>query len=244
MRGQVTALKVKRMPEKSVILLSGGLDSAVNLAWAKQNTEPLLALTFDYRQRSSVHELESGRKLSEFYGIPWESLRLDWLWEISTSALVKRELDLPSLSFSDLDDTQKKARDSAKMVWIPNRNGLFVNIAASYAESIGASLIVAGFNREEGTTFPDNSPEFVESANEFFKFSTLSGVRVFSCSIEMNKKEILEEAIRLQIPFQYIWSCYEGDEQMCGRCESCLRLKRALKEVGDARLEEALVFEN
>lgn len=115
---------------------------------------------------------------------------------------------------------------------MPNRNGLFLNIAASFAEGLGAAAILTGFNREEAETFPDNSASFVEAANGSLRFSTLSGVRVESPTLQMNKLEIVQEGLRVQLPFELTWSCYEGFDKMCGACESCLRSKRAYHEGG------------
>ncbi|MFH0803234.1 MAG: 7-cyano-7-deazaguanine synthase QueC [bacterium] len=220
------------MSERSVILLSGGLDSAVNLAWAAENTEIALALTFDYGQRAAEREIKSARCLAEHYSAPWSSLKLDWLREITATALVRRDLKLPELSIEELDDSACKARDSAAAVWVPNRNGLFINIAACYAEKEKASLILAGFNSEEGATFSDNTPEFIEAINNSLKYSTLRKTRVFSCTMTLAKEQIFSLALKQKLPLNLIWSCYEGGRKQCGRCESCLRLKRAATAAG------------
>ncbi|MDD5205932.1 MAG: 7-cyano-7-deazaguanine synthase QueC [Desulfobacterales bacterium] len=220
------------MSERSIVLLSGGLDSAVNLAWAAENTEIALALTFDYGQRAAGREIESASRLAEHYSAPWLSLKLDWLREITATALVRRDLKLPELSLQELDDSACKARDSAAAVWVPNRNGLFINIAACYAEKEKASLIIAGLNSEEGATFPDHTPEFVEAINNSLKHSTLEKTRVFSCTMALTKEQIFSLAIKHKLPLNLLWSCYEGGKKQCGRCESCLRLKRAAAAAG------------
>ena len=230
------------MSERSIVLLSGGLDSAVNLAWAAENTEIALALTFDYGQRAAEREIESARRLAERYSAPWLSLKLDWLREITATALVRRDLELPELSLTELDDNACKARDSAAAVWVPNRNGLFINIAACHAEKEEASIILAGFNSEEGATFPDNTPEFVEAANNSLSYSTRGKVRVFSPTIALTKEQIFSLAVKQKLPLKLLWSCYEGGRKQCGRCESCLRLKRAAAATGRLSEEGGLNF--
>lgn len=230
------------MSERSIVLLSGGLDSAVNLAWAAENTEIALALTFDYGQRAAEREIESARRLAEHYFAPWSSLKLDWLRKITATALVRRDLKLPELSIEELDDSACKARDSAAAVWVPNRNGLFINIAACYAEKEKASLILAGFNSEEGATFPDNTAGFVDAINSSLSYSTRIKVRVFSSTITFTKEQIFSLALKMKLPLNLLWSCYEGEKKQCGRCESCLRLKRAAAAAAGTIPEGGLDF--
>jgi 7-cyano-7-deazaguanine synthase len=118
--------------------------------------------------------------------------------------------------------------DSPDAVWIPNRNGVFLNIAAAFAEGYDCETVVTGFNREEAVEFPDNSREYVEAVNNGFVYSTRSGVRVVSYTLDLSKREILRKGIELSAPLDAIWSCYRGGERMCGACASCRRLKMAI----------------
>jgi 7-cyano-7-deazaguanine synthase len=120
-------------------------------------------------------------------------------------------------------------------VWVPNRNGVFINLAAAFAESLEASLIITGFNAEEAATFPDNSPQYVEAINEALSFSTQNQVQVFSPTQNLNKTEIVNLGLQLALPWELVWSCYkEGDSagRMCGECESCRRFMRATQAAG------------
>lgn len=211
---------------RSILILSGGLDSTVSAYLARNETQPILALTFDYGQRATRRESEAAGKIAARLGVPHKIFPLPWLAEITKTALVNRNTDLPQMK--DLDDTNEGKR-SASTVWVPNRNGLFLNIAASFAEALEADLIVTGFNKEEGATFPDNSPPFVESANLFFSYATLKRVKVTSFTLDWTKTEIAKKGKELGIPFEEIWFCYEGGEKSCGLCESCLRSRRAFE---------------
>ncbi|MDD4169769.1 MAG: 7-cyano-7-deazaguanine synthase QueC [Desulfotomaculaceae bacterium] len=214
---------------RSIVLLSGGLDSAVSLAHGRQESEVALCLTFNYGQHAAPKEIEAASNLAAYYHLSHQIVDLPFLGEITGTALVQGETVLPEPELALLDDPVA-AGASASQVWVPNRNGLFINIAAAFAESYGAGLVVAGFNREEAATFPDNSADFVRAANSALSYSTLNQVKVVSYTQLLSKADIVKLGMRRQVPFQYIWSCYRGGEKMCGRCESCLRFKRAAQE--------------
>ncbi|TGE32389.1 7-cyano-7-deazaguanine synthase QueC [Desulfosporosinus sp. Sb-LF] len=211
-----------------IALLSGGLDSTVALALYLEKDIVNLALTFDYGQRASEKEVSAARKIAEYYNIPHHVIPLPFLQEQTHSALVNRSEDLPNMEFEELD-LQEITLQSARQVWVPNRNALFLNIAAVFAENMGESTsLITGFNREEAATFPDNSLEFIEAINRCFLYSTQEKVTVVSPTSIFAKMEIVREGLRMNIPFEHIWSCYESTERVCGQCESCQRLKRAL----------------
>ncbi|MFH1860830.1 MAG: 7-cyano-7-deazaguanine synthase QueC [bacterium] len=208
------------LKKSSICLLSGGLDSLVATTMAVQQTTVLLCVTFDYGQRARKQEIESAGRVCEYLGIPHRVISLDWLGQVGASL----QQDVPEFNFEKSDPIQ-----TAKSVWVPNRNGVFINIAASLAEEMDADMIVVGFNREEAETFPDNSLEFVQAINQSLSFSTLRKVQVMSFTQEMNKKEIVELGKQISAPFHLLWSCYLGEASMCGRCESCQRCIRAFK---------------
>lgn len=217
--------------KKSILILSGGLDSTVSSWIVREKTQPLLALTFDYGQRASLREQEASRKVAQQLSVPHRILSLPWLSELTSTALVNHEKEVPCLREEDLND-QATTLKSASSVWVPNRNGLFLNIAAAFAESLEADLVVTGFNAEEGNTFPDNSAPFVEIGNQFFSYATQRHIRVESYTLHWNKTEIVKKAMALNIELKDLWFCYEGGEVPCRRCESCLRAFRAFREAG------------
>jgi 7-cyano-7-deazaguanine synthase len=222
---------------KSVILLSGGLDSAANLAFAEYFDEPVLALTIDYGQRAAKPEIEAAKKLAAHYKVAHRVLDLKWLGELGGSALTSQSIDVPDLATSNLDNLAASQK-SASAVWVPNRNGLFINVAAAIAESMKAQQVVVGFNKEEAATFPDNSSQFLGVATLSLKYSTANGVKV-ACYTDMLMKTEIVQALRnlaKPFPFEWVWSCYQNGEQnggteknpkMCGKCESCRRFTRA-----------------
>jgi len=211
---------------KSIILLSGGLDSLVSLGLKKEELNINLALTFDYGQKSAQKEIHASEKICKHYGIRHEVINLDWLKNITKTALVSDE-SVPS--GAELENSA----NSAKSVWVPNRNGLFLNIAASYADSYGYNYILIGANKEEGQTFPDNTQEFINSVNDEFKYSTQAKPEVIAPLINCNKNDIVMLALKNNVPLELTMSCYDGGDKHCGICESCTRLKHALRANGD-----------
>ncbi len=224
------------LKKKAVVLLSSGLDSAYNLAEAVQQFEVLLALTFNYGQRAATKEVQHSQQLANHFKVPHRVIELPWFKEFQSSALLNKDIPVPKADDLKIED-QSQSEKSAKVVWVPNRNGIFLNIAAAFAENLGAQFLVPGFNKEEAQTFPDNSEAFLKSLDQSFSFSTANKVQTHCFSTNMNKSQILAAAKKLELPFQSLWPCYEAMDQWCGECESCLRFKRALSE-NDISFEE------
>lgn len=219
---------------RAVALVSGGLDSVVSLATADRELGIELVLFCNYGQRSLRRERSSVVDVAGYYGLPFREVDVAWLRELSPRAMRENEPvgDQLDAAVEMVADRLNKLED----VWVPNRNGVFINVAAAYAERYGCGVVVTGFNREEAVEFPDNSPEYVEALNRCFALSTLNGVQVVSYTLKLTKREILRKGIELGVPFGTIWSCYRGGERMCGLCASCMRLKSAIDSLpGDQR---------
>ncbi|XVJ51473.1 MAG: 7-cyano-7-deazaguanine synthase [Vampirovibrio sp.] len=211
------------MPKEPVlVLLSGGLDSTVSLATVMNDPtkEVLRCIAFDYGQRSWVKEQQAVRQISAHYHLPLQTIKLDWL-----KALV------PEGYSPEFKGIATHLTD----VWVPNRNGVMLNIAASIAESIGANAIAFGANLDEADAgFPDNGEEFWHLLNQCFKRSTLKGIKVWAPVGDLRKTDIVRRGVRLQAPLNLIWSCYGNGALHCGHCSSCLHLKRGLAHLGEA----------
>lgn len=213
---------------KSIILLSGGLDSLVSLALTKNEYKIELALTFDYGQKSVEMEILASKKICEYYNIEHKVIKLDWLKEITQTALVS-EKEVPLTTLKDLN-SDEFVNKSAISVWVPNRNGAFLNIAAAYADSYDYDYIIFGANKEEGTTFPDNTQEFIDRINAAFEYSTQKKPKAYAPLINLDKNDIVGNALEHSVPLKLTRSCYSTKEKHCGICESCVRLKRALEK--------------
>lgn len=207
---------------KSIILLSGGLDSLVSLGITCKELNIELALTFDYGQKSLDKEIHASEKICKFYNIKHEIIKLDWLKRITKTSLVS-EVNIPT------GEELNNNTESAQKVWVPNRNGLFLNIAGAYADTLDFDYIIIGANKEEAKTFPDNSQEFIDSVNKEFESSTLKRPKVVAPLINYDKNDIVKVALAYKVPLELTMSCYQDTEEHCGICESCLRLKHALE---------------
>lgn len=223
-------MKVKRKL-KSVVLLSGGLDSTVNLYEALKKTDVKLVLTVDYGQRAAKKEILTSKKLTKLNGLVHQVLDLKWIRDLGKSSLTNRNQTVPTGATVQIDNL-KRSEFTAKSVWVPNRNGIFLNVAAAFAESSGVDLVIPGFNLEEASTFPDNSEDFLRALTDSFHFSTANHVQAICFTTRLNKTQIVKRGIELQVPFEKIWPCYFAETKWCGKCESCLRSQRAFMSNG------------
>jgi 7-cyano-7-deazaguanine synthase len=198
---------------KAIALLSGGLDSVVSMVLARQKAEILLALTIDYGQKARINEIKSSASFCSLYGIKHIVIQLGFMLDMKSGIIES----------SGMEDSSP---------WVPNRNGLIINLAACYAENLKADWVICGFNREEGVDFPDNTTEFVEAINNSFYYSTQNKVKLRSFVQNMDKIEIVATAQNLGIDFGLVWSCYRSGDKPCGECPSCLRNQKAYKKVG------------
>ncbi|HIH72589.1 MAG: 7-cyano-7-deazaguanine synthase [Thermococcales archaeon 44_46] len=223
--------------KRAVVLFSGGLDSTACLYWAKKNYDEIIMLTINY----GSNEEKVTNKVAEFFSkelnVPLKVIKLEFLEEFSKirgTTLVGGET--PKVTAKDLESTEV-AKETAKSVWVPARNLVLISVAASLLDALGGGDIIVGFNAEEGVTFPDNTPEFVEKMNEMLKYGTMAEVRVVAPLINLDKKGIAKLLKELGAKYEYSNSCYmpqgfteDGKPIHCGECESCVRRHRGLIE--------------
>jgi 7-cyano-7-deazaguanine synthase len=212
-----------------VLLLSGGLDSVVNLKRAVDDGRVVLAITFDYGQTAFENEKTAAASCAARYRIPHRVIDLRWYHTLAKSPLLG-DGPIPSYEGGLPSDRDRLLGEA----WVPNRNAVFVAIGAAAAEAAGAGTVVIGLNREEAEVFPDNSQDFLDSVNSLLRVSTLSGVEAVSYTADLTKRDIVKMGLRIGAPLDLVYSCYGSspDQRMCGRCQSCIRLIAALKETG------------
>lgn len=215
--------------KKAISIFSGGLDCTVATC-VYDNDYEIHAITFDYGQKAFKQELKASKNICEKMGWSHEVIRLPWLSKISTSSL-NTDDEIPEVTEDDLDDL-KKSSETADNVWVPARNTVFTSIGLSYAESIGAEIIIVGWNGEEGETFPDNSKEYLDEFNELISVGSPEKIRIEAPAINLNKEEIVNLGVEVGAPMELSYSCYKGEDEPCGVCESCMRRKRAFKKIG------------
>lgn len=215
--------------QKGVILLSGGLDSLISLDIAKKQIDIKLALTFNYGQKAFKDEKDASFEIANYYNVEHKIIELPFLKDLSQNALTQESNN----DFNNLNS-----------VWIPNRNGLFLNIAASYCDKYDYQYIVFGANKEEGANFPDNTKEFNRVCDKFFAYSTLNKVKVFAPCIEFDKIQIVNYAIDNNVPLNLLKSCYQDSnttgKKHCSECMSCKLLYNAVQKSKKPQLTKEL----
>jgi 7-cyano-7-deazaguanine synthase len=209
-----------------LVLLSSGLDSTINLYAACKSGAEVKAVTFDYGQVAANAEIRQSRILCDKLKVPHEVIELPMMkpWK---SGLSKSSPDIPKGSEVKIYDIPQSTKSAAR-VWVPNRNGIFLSVAAGLLETMGGGSIVPGFNAEEAKTFPDNSVEFVSAMNACLNYSTRGNVKVECFTLTMDKKQIAQWGKNLNVCFEDIWPCYEDGQKPCGLCESCQRFLAAM----------------
>ena len=216
---------------KSVVLLSAGLDSTVNFFAARRAGTVVLALTFDYGQRAARREISCARRIATRYGVPHQVLQIPFLKTLGASSLTHSNKKIPTGRLVQIENA-KSSKKTAKAVWVPNRNGIFLNIAAGFAESLRADQVVPGFNIEEASTFPDNSEGFLKALDQSFFYSTQGLVKTQCYTTKLNKTQIVALGQKLEVDWSMIWPCYQNTKTWCQQCESCKRSLRALRAHG------------
>jgi 7-cyano-7-deazaguanine synthase len=216
--------------KKAVVLLSGGLDSTVTLAYALSKGREVIPLSFRYGQRHS-RELEAAMAVVEHYGLENHVIIDLDLRAFRKSALTSKEVKVPKR------EDVKEIRDGIPITYVPARNIIFLSIAAGIAETEGAREVFIGANSIDYSGYPDCRPEFFEAFEEALKKGTKAGVEGKGIKIKhpilrMTKAKIVHLGKELGAPLKLTWSCYEGGAKACGKCDSCLLRLKGFAEAG------------
>ena len=225
------------MPE-AVILLSGGLDSSTVLALAKEAGFEPVALTFDYGQRHR-REVDSARRIAEHFHVKEHLIVPLDLGKFLTSSLTKASMKVPS------GRERAEIGSGIPNTYVPSRNIIFLSIASAIAESRGSRAVFIAANAVDFSGYPDCTPEFIESFQKTLDVGTRAGrdgkgIRIEVPILRKSKSEIVKEAVRLKVPLELTWSCYEGGRKACGKCDSCLLRLEGFKAAG---IEDPLEYE-
>jgi len=209
--------------KKAVVLLSGGLDSATVLYYAKKKHFKAHCITFQYGQRHKK-EISFAKRLAAKTNSDWKLLDISLPWK--GSSLIDKNIALPK---------RKRASHDIPSTYVPGRNIIFLSYAVSYAEAIGAKKVFIGANQIDYSGYPDCRGSFLQAFSIAIKKGTRAGVKGNAIKIEAplldkNKGKIVELAASLKVPFKYTWSCYKGAKSPCGVCDSCLLREKGFKQ--------------
>ena len=224
----MTAKKVK----KAIILHSGGLDSTTCLYWAMHQGYECVCLNIAYGQRHKK-ERDCCRKICKNLKVKLIeiNLNLPWLKEV-TSLVGGSKVSIPNESLAQI-----KSIGRLPSTYVPARNLIFASIAASLADSIGASAIVLGANSVDYSGYPDCRPRFYVPLERAIFEGTRSAVggpriAVLTPLLKLSKAQIAQLGAELGVPFALTWSCYRGGQKPCGKCDACRLRKAGFEKAG------------
>jgi 7-cyano-7-deazaguanine synthase len=204
---------------KAVVLLSGGLDSATALAWARRVKKwDCRCLLFDYGQRHR-REIRAARALARRAKCPVEVVRFRLPW--GGSSLIDANVSVPTHALAAI------GRGPLPNTYVPARNTLFIAFALSWADEIGAENIVIGANALDYSGYPDCRPAYLRAMQLAGRLGTRLGaekkkrIRVWAPLLRLSKAAIIQKGVALDVPYEKTWSCYQGGRRPCGTCDSC-----------------------
>jgi 7-cyano-7-deazaguanine synthase len=217
---------------QAVVLLSGGMDSCVTAAIAREShgAGNIAALHASYGQRTQARERRAFEEIADFYGIRQRLVvQLDHFRAVGGSALTDRKIAVPEdeLGLSG-------SHGDVPVTYVPFRNAHFLSVAVSWAEAIGAEAVYIGAVAEDSSGYPDCRPEYYRAFQELVKVGTRpeTNIEIVTPVIKSKKSEIIRRGVDLGAPLHLTWSCYQSEDAACSACDSCLLRIRAFAEAG------------
>ncbi|MCD6258759.1 MAG: 7-cyano-7-deazaguanine synthase QueC [Helicobacteraceae bacterium] len=207
------------MKKRALCIMSGGMDSTLGAYMMKEQGYEIIALHFNYEQRTQKKELECFYKIAKALNVenPYV-IDLDFFQQIGASALTDKTIDVP---IGGLEE-------GVPVTYVPFRNGIFLSIAAAIAEKESASVICIGVVEEDSSGYPDCRESYIQSMQESINLGTKEETRIEIQMplVHLQKSQIVQKALELDVPLALTWSCYKNEEKACGVCDSCrLRLR-------------------
>jgi 7-cyano-7-deazaguanine synthase len=218
---------------KAVVLLSGGMDSCVCTAMARERhgAGNVALLHASYGQRTQTRERRAFEEIADFYGVNFRLvIQLDHFRAIGGSALTDHRMAIPENELGAAGTVVTEI----PVTYVPFRNAHFLSVGVSWAESIGAGAIYIGAVAEDSSGYPDCRPEYYKVFQELIRVGTRpeTQIEIITPVIRLKKSEIIRQGVQLGAPLHLTWSCYQGEASACGTCDSCLLRLRAFAEAG------------
>jgi len=204
--------------KRAVCILSGGMDSSVASFIAKKEGYDIIAVHFNYAQRTQRRELEAFRAIAAALEARTYEIDLPFFKQIGASALVDESIEVPT----------EGIKPGIPVTYVPFRNGIFLSIAAAIAEKEGAEAIYIGVVEEDSSGYPDCRESFIAAMERAIDLGTKDETKIALKTplIHLKKEDIVSLGAKLGVPLELTWSCYKNEEYACGVCDSCrLRLK-------------------
>ena len=199
--------------------MSGGMDSTLVAYKMRALGYEIIALHFNYGQRTVIKELEAFRAITDALGTQERyEIDLDFFKTIGASALTDHSIDVPT----------EGIEPGVPVTYVPFRNGIFLSIATAIAEKEGCEVMAIGVVEEDSSGYPDCRDTFIKSFETSANLGTkdTTHIRIEMPLVHLQKSQIVQEAYKLNVPLELTWSCYQSDDKACGVCDSCrLRLR-------------------
>lgn len=209
---------------KALVLSSGGVDSttALALAVSRYGKDNVIALSVSYGQKHDK-EIQAAKAVSAFYGVEQLFLDLSKIFQYSNCSLLQQSKEeIPEESYAK--QIEKTEGEKPVSTYVPFRNGLFLSSAASIALSKDCSVILYGAHADDsaGFAYPDCSPMFNDAMNQAIFEGSGHQLKVEAPFVNMTKAEVVKMGLELNAPYELTWSCYEGKDEPCGKCGTCI----------------------
>ena len=204
--------------KKALCIISGGMDSTLAAYMTRAQGYEIIAVHFNYGQRTEAKELDSFRKIAQSLDVqnPYE-IDLDFFTQIGASALTDSSIDVPTGG----------VQEGVPVTYVPFRNGIFLSIAAAIAEKEAATAMVIGVVEEDSSGYPDCRESYIKKMQEAINLGTKdeTNIEILRPLVKLSKADIVKKSLALEVPLELTWSCYQGSDKACGICDSCrLRL--------------------
>jgi len=204
----------------TVIVLSGGMDSAVLLADTLAQNKAVTAISFDYGSKHNARELPMAEAFCRARQVGHKIVQLPFINDLFTSSLLRSGESIPDGHYEE---------ETMKSTVVPFRNGILMSIAVGLAESAGATEVLLGSHAGDHFIYPDCRPEFNAAFAEAAYLGTDKQVQVRFPFADRDKRDIGDMGRRLGVDFEKTWTCYKGRETHCGKCGACQERKYALR---------------
>ncbi|MDD2697733.1 MAG: 7-cyano-7-deazaguanine synthase QueC [Arcobacteraceae bacterium] len=205
--------------KKAVCILSGGMDSTLSSYIAKNDGYEIIAVHFNYGQRTEHKELECFRNICIGLDVKEKyEINIPFFTQIGASALTDSTIDVPIGGIES----------GVPITYVPFRNGIFLSIATAIAEKHNAEALFIGVVQEDSSGYPDCTDTFIEKMQRAMNQGTKEETKltIVTPLVHMTKQQIVKKALEMDVPLQHTWSCYKNEKEACGLCDSCrLRLK-------------------
>lgn len=210
---------------KTLVVLSGGMDSATALYWAMERVgaKNVSTLSFDYGSKHNDQEYKAALSLCGVAGVESRRIALPFIGELFNSDLLKSGGQIPEGHYAD---------PSMKRTVVPFRNGIMLSIAVGCAESLGAERVVIGNHFGDHAIYPDCRKTFIDAMRSAAAAGTYAAIEICSPFCDIDKTEIVKIGTKLGVPYGMTYSCYKGGKNHCGKCGTCYERKEAFQLAG------------